>query len=293
MSTPQAHFPGGIAHLKPINGAQLAVETVGHGPAVLLVHGFPHTRIIWRSVAADLARRGFRAVALDMRGVGDSAPTVEGFSVQTLAADLIGTLEAVGVETAHVVALDLGAAPAVAAAALQPARVATLTVSEALIGNLPGAENFLTRGMPWWFGLHQAPEALAENLIAGHEQAYVEHFLTAGTRRPVPEDIRRTLVEGYTGRQRLHAAFSQYREMPRTAAWIDRWVTMDGRLEMPVLALAGGVVGTATARQLTTIATNLSVRQIHNAGHIVPLDDSTAMAHAIADHGSSLSRAVT
>lgn len=49
---PPPHLPGATAHRIPIEGVELAAETLGHGPAVLLWHGgVPHTRAIWCDVA--------------------------------------------------------------------------------------------------------------------------------------------------------------------------------------------------------------------------------------------------
>ncbi|WP_342588190.1 alpha/beta fold hydrolase [Neorhizobium alkalisoli] len=54
------------------NGASFHVVEQGRGPVVLFLHGFPDTVETWRSQMQVVAENGYRAVALDMRGFGDS-----------------------------------------------------------------------------------------------------------------------------------------------------------------------------------------------------------------------------
>lgn len=275
-----ACLPGATAHRIPIDGVTLAVETLGQGPAVLLLHGFPHTRAIWRAVAPRLAEAGLRVIAPDLHGLGDSTASVRGYEAVTLARDLLHLVDCFGDGTAHVAGVDLGVAPAFALAAEFPERVATLTLSEGLIGALPGAEAFPP---PWWFGFHQAPGGLAEDVLAGAEDRYVRFFLSAGSRQGVPSDLTRLFVEAY--RDTLHNAFDHYRAMPPTAAWIASWAASH-RLTMPVLAVGAGAVGDATAAQLAPIATRLTSHLLEDCGHLTPIDQPDALAGLILEHAS-------
>ncbi|MBB3644426.1 pimeloyl-ACP methyl ester carboxylesterase [Rhizobium sp. BK619] len=59
-----------------VNGASFHVVHQGRGPVVLFLHGFPDTVETWRSQMQVVAENGYRAIALDMRGFGDSySPT--------------------------------------------------------------------------------------------------------------------------------------------------------------------------------------------------------------------------
>jgi pimeloyl-ACP methyl ester carboxylesterase len=280
MDIPQC-FPGGVTSHVDVGAASLAVETVGTGPCVLLVHGFPHTRLIWRDVAALLATDGFRVAAVDLRGLGDSTRPTAGYDMTTFAADLRAVLDHLGEDAAHIVGIDLGVPVVFALAATHPDRVATLTLVEATVGALHGAEDFFANGPPWWFGFHWAPGGLAEQVVAGAEDEYVRFFLRAGSRRGVPEDVAVAIVESYRGRDSLRCAFEHYRAMPASAEWIAQFA-LDNRLTMPVLAIGGDTVGEATARQIEGVADDVSSALLPESGHIVCIDEPTRTAELIA-----------
>lgn len=77
-----------------VNGgdARLAVEVVGSGPALLLVHGFPLDRTVWRHQAAGWD--GWTRVAPDLRGAGESDAPASGYSMARYADDLVAVLDA-------------------------------------------------------------------------------------------------------------------------------------------------------------------------------------------------------
>nr|WP_320015230.1 alpha/beta hydrolase [uncultured Desulfobacter sp.] len=91
-----------------LNGIQLAYDEVGEGPAVLLIHGFPLCRQMWRPQAKALAAAGFRAVVPDLRGFGESESGTEVGSTDLLADDLIALLDYLGIENAVVGGMSMG-----------------------------------------------------------------------------------------------------------------------------------------------------------------------------------------
>ena len=93
-------------------------------PAILLLHGFPQSSHCWRQVIPHLA--DYRVIAPDQRGYSPGARP-DSYRVQELAADAIGILDALGIEQAHVVGHDWGAAVAWQLGARHPSRVRTLT----------------------------------------------------------------------------------------------------------------------------------------------------------------------
>ncbi|MEU1430348.1 alpha/beta hydrolase [Nocardia sp. NPDC005746] len=98
------------------------------GPAVLLLHGFPHSRESWNEVAPILHEAGLRTIAPDQRGYSDGARPagVADYALPNLVADALGILDALGVESAHVVGHDWGAAVAWYLGARHPDRVRSL-----------------------------------------------------------------------------------------------------------------------------------------------------------------------
>ena len=111
------------------NGIRIHVAEHGpsDGPLVVLLHGFPEFWWTWRHQLRDLGDAGFRAVAPDLRGYGDTDKTPRGYDLWTLAGDCAGLIRALGERRAHVVGHDWGAAIAWSVAALHPRLVVSLT----------------------------------------------------------------------------------------------------------------------------------------------------------------------
>ena len=111
------------------NGTRFHVAEVdGGGPLVLLLHGFPEFWWSWRHQLTTLAAAGARAVAVDLRGYGDSDKTPRGYDGWTLAGDVAGLVRALGAERAILVGHDWGGLIAWATAALHPRLVSGLGV---------------------------------------------------------------------------------------------------------------------------------------------------------------------
>lgn len=106
-----------------VNGIRLHWAEAGAGPAVLLCHGWPETWFSWRQQIAALAGAGYRAIAPDMRGYGESgAPAaVDVYTILHLVGDMVALLDRLGIAEAVIVGHDWGA-PVAWHAALVAAR---------------------------------------------------------------------------------------------------------------------------------------------------------------------------
>jgi pimeloyl-ACP methyl ester carboxylesterase len=106
------------------NSIRIHVAEQGEGPVVLFCHGFPETWYSWRHQLPALAEAGFRAVAPDMRGYGEteSPAAVDQYTLLHLVGDMVGLLDALCVEKAVIVGHDWGAPVAWHAALLRPDR---------------------------------------------------------------------------------------------------------------------------------------------------------------------------
>ena len=93
-------------HEVSANGIRLHIAELGTGPLVLLLHGFPEFWWSWRHQLVGLAGAGLRAVAVDLRGYGDSDKPPRGYDGWTLAGDVAGLIRALGERSAAVVGHD-------------------------------------------------------------------------------------------------------------------------------------------------------------------------------------------
>ena len=113
-----------------VNGVGIEYQVTGQGRPVVLLHGFPDSGRLWRHQVTALAEAGFQVIVPDLRGYGlsDKPSEVEAYSLPLLAGDVMAVLADAGVERAHVVGHDWGAALAWAIASLAPGTVDHLAV---------------------------------------------------------------------------------------------------------------------------------------------------------------------
>jgi len=106
------------------NGLRMHVAEQGTGPMVVLCHGFPEFWYSWRHQLAALAGAGYRAVAPDMRGFGqtDRPDAIDSYTTLHHVGDMVGLLDALGAETAVIAGHDLGGPVAWQAALQRPDR---------------------------------------------------------------------------------------------------------------------------------------------------------------------------
>ena len=115
-------------HYIETNGINMAVYEQGDGQPVVLLHGFPELAFSWRHQLPALAAAGYRAIAPDLRGYGqtDKPEGVEQYTIQKLVDDVCGLLDALELDRAAFVAHAWGALLAWQLALLKPERMAGL-----------------------------------------------------------------------------------------------------------------------------------------------------------------------
>ena len=111
-----------------VNGIGLHVAELGSGPPVILCHGFPELWYSWRLQLPALAQAGYRAIAPDMRGYGQSSipADVNAYDLLTVCDDMLGLLDELGAQRAVFVGHDWGAGVVWQLAQAHPARVAAV-----------------------------------------------------------------------------------------------------------------------------------------------------------------------
>jgi pimeloyl-ACP methyl ester carboxylesterase len=151
----------------PVGEVELEVEDTGSGRPVLLLHGWPDRGRLWREQVKALGGAGFRTVTPDLRGFGDSdrPEGVDAYGLPNLVGDVVGLLDHLGIERAHVVGHDWGAALAWVTASLVPDRVDHLVaLSVGHPGSFAGA-GLAQREKSWYMLLFQF-EGIAEEWLS-------------------------------------------------------------------------------------------------------------------------------
>jgi pimeloyl-ACP methyl ester carboxylesterase len=107
------------------DGVGIEYEVTGEGRPVVLLHGFPDSRRLWRHQVHALADAGYKVIVPDQRGYGgsDKPSEVDRYNMLFLVSDIGAVLDHAGVDRAHVVGHDWGAAVAWVLAAVAPERV--------------------------------------------------------------------------------------------------------------------------------------------------------------------------
>src|SRR6188472_1282204 len=122
--------------LVPIGaGVSLAVVDKGAGPPVILIHGWPVTAYHWRRTVPVLAAAGYRAIAVELRGLGGTSVGPGPFDKETLAGEVARLADRLDLEEFAVVGHDWGGTVGFLLAADLRARLRALVVEEEM---LPG-----------------------------------------------------------------------------------------------------------------------------------------------------------
>lgn len=185
----------------PVNGIELHVAEQGDGRPVILCHGFPELWYSWRNQLPTLAEAGYRAVAPDMRGYGDSSipADIEAYDLLTVCGDMLGLLDDLGEDQAVFVGHDWGANVVWQLALANPERIAAVVAM-----SVP----FLPRP-------RAAPVELLRQALG--DDFYIVWFQEPGAAdEALARDVRRTL----TTSQPWSAQWAERDDQPRRPAWL-------------------------------------------------------------------------
>ncbi len=209
----------GIEHRRvDVGGIELHLASLGNGRPVLLLHGFPEFWYSWRGVMRALAGAGFQALAPDLRGynLSDKPRGRSSYRIDRLVADIVGLIDALGLERVPVVAHDWGGVIAYCLAEQHPERVERLAIL-----NAPHPEKFrkAVRRPPqlwrsWYVFFFQLPW-LPEWAVTRRR---VMTRTLSGWSRPgafSPEDVER-YVEAIRRPRAATSAINYYRAAFRT-----------------------------------------------------------------------------
>ena len=276
-------FPAGFQTKEmKTNGTTLHVRVGGHGPAVVLLHGFGDTGDMWAPVAKVLMKE-HTVVVPDLRGMGLSAHPDTGYTKKNEANDIAGVMDALKIDHADLVTHDIGNMVGYALAAQYPARI---TKWVAIDAPLPGIgaiwQAQLSNPKAWHFNFHGPDE---ERLVAGRERIYLDRFYNELSADPkkIDEATRRHYATLYARPHAIHDAFEQFVAFPQDG--LDNQALLaKGKLTMPILALgAEKSYGPTMADDLRQVATNVIGGIVPDSGHWIMEENPDATTKLIVD----------
>jgi 3-oxoadipate enol-lactonase len=113
----------------PVREIEMAFDDMGSGPALVLLHGYPFDRSMWREQIDFLSARGFRVVAPDLRGMGQTKATGEISTTEDMARDINALMDKLKIDHAAICGLSMGGYVAFDFVRLFPSRVHALVLA--------------------------------------------------------------------------------------------------------------------------------------------------------------------
>jgi len=207
-----------------VQGVSLRVVEAGpeEGPLVVLLHGFPEFWYGWRRQIPALAKAGCRVMAPDQRGYGGSGKPagVDAYRVERLALDVVGLIQAAGMQRAHaVVGHDWGAAVAWWVGIAHPERLERLVIL-----NVPHPSRSVMKAAirkrptqllrSWYIFAFQLP-GIPEWLLGRHRGRLLAGNLRGKDRSSFTKDDRERYREAWAQPGALTGMLNWYRAMLR------------------------------------------------------------------------------
>ena len=264
------------------NGTTLHVRTGGHGPAVVLLHGFGDTGDMWAPLAAVLMQ-DHTVIVPDLRGMGLSAHPDSGYTKKNQALDIAGVMDALKITQADLVTHDIGNMVGYAVAGQFPARITKWVVIDAPLPGIGPWDEILKSPMLWHFNF-RGPDM--ERLVEGRERIYLDRFYNELSADPkkIGEATRQHNAKLYARPHAMHDAFEQFAAFNQDAKDDQAMLAAGGKLSMPVLALGGDhSFGTAQADVLRFTASNVTGGIIPNSGHWIMDENPDATIKFVTD----------
>ena len=247
------------------DGVRLSFLTGGHGPPLILLHGYAETSRMWVPILPQLTKR-FLVIAPDLPGIGDSAIPADGLDMKTAAVRIHALARSLGITKARVVGHDIGLMVAYAYAARFPAETEKLVLMDAFLPGVAGWETIYNDPRIWHFRFNGPTP---EKLVEGRERIYFEHFwndFAADRTRSIPEADRQAYAAAYARPGRMRAGWAYFVSFQKAAK--DFAELAQTKLTMPVLTIGGEKAnGEALGKQLPLVATNVKVVVLKDAGH--------------------------
>lgn len=240
------------------NGTELFVTESGSGPAVLLIHGLGWSHALWHQTIKQLSTN-YRVIAADSRGHGSSAKPDGPYSMQQMADDWLGILDACSVDRCAVFGVSQGGMIAMLLASSQPERIAAL-------GLLGTSSYFPDKA---WAGMEERGKVLREMGLraAAEHTAKLVFSPTFALNNP---SVLADFVEN-----RLGASMSALGAATASLKGFDIRERLS-EIRCPVLIMHGtadAVIALESAAETAKAIPQAEIMFVEQAGHILPVEN--------------------
>lgn len=267
----------------PTNGIRLHVAQTGsrYGSTVILLHGFPEFWYGWRRQIQPLADAGFRVWAPDQRGynLSDKPKGIDAYRLDELANDVVGLIDAAGVDKCYLVGHDWGAAVAWWTALRYPERLqklAILNVPHPAVMMQTLSSSLAQLKKSWYMFFFQIP-FLPEAILRNNDWEYVVKMLMSGSK---PGSFSAEDIEQYRQAWWRKDAFNSMLNWYRAALQMPPDMSADLRIRVPTLIL-WGAQDIALGREMVQPSLDLcdlgKLVFFESSSHWVQLDESQAV----------------
>jgi pimeloyl-ACP methyl ester carboxylesterase len=277
---------------EPVDGFRLAYERSGHGPAVVLLHGWPGDHSDYRHVV-PLVSATAEVVVADLRGFGESdkhpSDPATQYNAVAQARSVVGLIEELGLDRPVIAGYDIGSRIAQAIARSRPDLVRALVISPPLPGT--GERILQPRAQRefWYQPFHQLE--LSEQLIDGRPEAvraYLRHFWShwSGPAFDLTTDHLDHLVSVYEQPGAFTASVAWYRAGAGAVATsvAEKAPSPQDRIAVPTTVLwpeHDPLFPREWSDRLDDFFTDIRLRHLDGVGHFTPVESPGEFSAAV------------
>jgi 3-oxoadipate enol-lactonase len=255
-------------------GTELYYERAGNGEPMLLIQGMSATHLTWGRPFLSLLEQDFDCTAFDNRGMGNSGRAALPFTIADMAADTVGLLDALDIETAHVVGISMGGMIAQELALAHPERIRTLTIGASYCGGPEGSlmapEDLQLLGTAYASGeAEQVFRAMWEINLSPtfrEDDSRFAAFTEMGSALPAPQPVVLQQMRA-CGAHDTHERLAQ--------------------IDLPTLVIHGDadrLLGYPNGRQISSLIPDARLATLEGIGHMFWWEQPERSAELIREH---------
>jgi pimeloyl-ACP methyl ester carboxylesterase len=255
-------------------GTELYYERSGSGEPMLLIQGMAATHLAWGRPFLEALGRDFECIVYDHRGMGNSRQAELPFTIVDLAGDALALLDALGLETVHVVGISMGGMIAQELALAHPERVRTLTIGASYCGGPDGVlmdpEDLVLLGEAWKSGdpvkVYRAMWEINLSPTFRAEDSRFGAFTEMGSALPAPQPV-------VLQQMRACGAHDTHERL--------------GQIDLPTLVIHGDadrLLGYANGREIAALIPGARLETLEGVGHMFWWEQPQRSAELIREH---------